>query len=316
MYKKKVLIILASSRSGTSALGGSLNILGISMGKILLSSAYDNPKGFYENKDITEFNNSILLSAISSSWDDLTPIHARVINYFLKRKDLLEKAINIVELHYSSDIIFGIKDPRMAILFPFWEKVFKKLDLDINVILPYRNPIEVALSLQNRNNFSTEKGLLLWAKYSLYAEFYSRDYKRVFVSYDDLLNKTDYIIDKIIHCFNLKFPKDYRYMKPQIADFLDTKLKHHNKNNLGAYDYKYEFVKGIKKLFKGLSTDKISDNRFVREKFEILRKEYYNTFESNPNVERLGVNPFAHWIRWGKNRVQIEIKKSLLNKKK
>jgi len=189
LMNKTAIVILGSDRSGTSALAGILHILGICMGKALLPPAEDNPKGFYENKDITEFNDLKLLPAIKSSWDDISPIHSRVINELLKRNDLIAEAINIIERHYSDEIIFGFKDPRVANLFPFWERVLKILDIGIKIIIPYRDPIEVALSLQKRNNFSIEKGLLLWAKRSLYAEYYSRNYKRVFINYDDLLEK-------------------------------------------------------------------------------------------------------------------------------
>ncbi len=287
MDRKKALIILGSDRSGTSALGGVLNNLGISMGKVLMPPAEENPKGFYENVDVTEFNDKTLLPAINSSWDDITPLHTRVVNCLLKRFDMIEKATSIIESHYSSDIIFGVKDPRMSVLFLFWERVFRILNIEINVILPYRNPIEVALSLQRRNNFSIEKGMLLWSQRSLYAEFYSRDYKRVFVSYDDLLNRTDNIIDKISHSLDVQFPKDYQEVKSRITDFLDSKLRHHNKSNLEDHDYKYEFIHRTRDLFEALSADKVKDDKFLREKFDILRTEYNSfVFELELNQQK------------------------------
>jgi hypothetical protein len=47
MDKKIALIILSMHRSGTSALTGVLNLMGVSLGKELLQPQPDNPKGFF-----------------------------------------------------------------------------------------------------------------------------------------------------------------------------------------------------------------------------------------------------------------------------
>ena len=55
-------------RSGTSALAGSLSELGIDFGKNIVEPSFDNPKGFFENEEIQNVNDSIL-EALDIKWD-------------------------------------------------------------------------------------------------------------------------------------------------------------------------------------------------------------------------------------------------------
>ncbi len=225
------ILILGMHRSGTSALAGVLDLLGISMGNELLQANADNPKGYFENQNISTFNEWKILSTLNSSWDD--------VNIFEKNwqnsesiQPLYSEAKKIILNDYKDKNIFGIKDPRMCILFPFWEKIFKDLHISIKIIIPLRFPHEVHDSLLKRNNFKENKSLLLWSKYLLYAEFYSRPYKRVFVEYDNLLIKPRASLQRIENFLLLHFSLTKKMQDIKI--FLNKDLKHNNekKQNL------------------------------------------------------------------------------------
>ncbi|MGH2482289.1 MAG: sulfotransferase family protein, partial [Ktedonobacteraceae bacterium] len=62
------IIVLGMHRSGTSAVAGMLNALGMYLGSDLMAPAADNPKGFYEHNGITNLHDE-LLSSLGSSWD-------------------------------------------------------------------------------------------------------------------------------------------------------------------------------------------------------------------------------------------------------
>lgn len=70
--KKNCLIILGPGRSGTSALAGVLNLLGVFMGKQILKGDQYNRKGYYENEKIISLNKKLFL-LIKSSIHDLSP---------------------------------------------------------------------------------------------------------------------------------------------------------------------------------------------------------------------------------------------------
>ena len=47
---KQCIFILGMPRSGTSALGGALNIMGLEFDSYMMEADDDNPKGYFENK--------------------------------------------------------------------------------------------------------------------------------------------------------------------------------------------------------------------------------------------------------------------------
>lgn len=56
-------------RSGTSALGGTLNLLGLEFGSDLMGADAGNPKGYFENNFVYKLNEKILKES-GSAWDD------------------------------------------------------------------------------------------------------------------------------------------------------------------------------------------------------------------------------------------------------
>ena len=57
---KHCIFILGMHRSGTSALSGVINALGLDLGTNLMQADVYNPKGYFENMLVYEFNRSIL----------------------------------------------------------------------------------------------------------------------------------------------------------------------------------------------------------------------------------------------------------------
>lgn len=212
-------------RSGTSAFSGLLNILGINLGLNYLNPSDDNPKGFFENFNISQLNEKIL-KTLNSAWDDVLLLPEN----WWEKEDLnsyKKEIIEIIKKEFSMEGICGIKDPRLCILFPFWKNIFVKTDMKPYFIICLRNPSEVAESLKKRNGFSVEKSVLLWMKYMMYAEFHTRGFQRAFVSFDELLKDPEKTINHISKILGLTFPKDYNEVKDSIEQFLEPSLKHH-----------------------------------------------------------------------------------------
>ncbi|MGC8755244.1 MAG: hypothetical protein ACP5QW_01800, partial [bacterium] len=55
----KVICVLGMHRSGTSAMMGMLQNMGLDLGTNLMGPAEDNPKGFFENENVTFLNDKI-----------------------------------------------------------------------------------------------------------------------------------------------------------------------------------------------------------------------------------------------------------------
>ena len=221
--KQTCILILGMHRSGTSALSGTLNLLDVYLGSDLMKPHKEvNSKGFYENTLLYKVNKK-LLKQIGSSWDDAFYSESK-LNSEVDTTEL-EKVLK-QEFQYSQ--LFAIKDPRLAYLFPLYTKALTNLGIEIKVVIPFRNPLEVADSLRTRNQFSQEKGLLLWAYHFLLSEEQSRDYPRVFTRFDELLQTPQNVIKLMDKRFDLDLASKFVAKEEQVLDFLTPGLKHHN----------------------------------------------------------------------------------------
>ncbi|MFP3158724.1 MAG: hypothetical protein RXR65_03005 [Hydrogenobaculum sp.] len=311
---KTCLMILGMHRSGTSALGGVLQVLGVSMGKKTIAPDENNPKGYFENENIVFFNDTRLFPFLGTFWDRIELLDVEKIYQDIPKK-LVEEAKQIIKEDYQDSDIFGIKDPRMCILFPFWKKILQDLNIEIKCILPYRNPFEVANSLKVRDNFYIEKGLLLWAKYVLYAEYYSRSYKRVFVGYDTLLNSTYQTIKKIEKSLDISFPIPVEKAENTIDGFLDKRLKHHNIQKTYQQEPLTEFIIDIAKLYEYLINSDIPIPDDIIFKFDSMR-EKYKDFLNIPNFYQIADSGSNIFTALFSNRAKNNIKDTVSNYKK
>jgi len=184
---KRIVIILGMHRSGTSTIARGLQVLDVDLGdKLIRGIAGENDKGFWEDADINAFNEE-LLSKLDSTWHGNKVIEkAALLPPKLKTERV--KAVTLLGQKIRDGFIFGFKDPRTAALLPFWQSVFKRLELDESYIITLRNPLSVADSLYRRNGFAKEKSCLLWVKHVINAVRYSKGKPRVVVEYDRLLD--------------------------------------------------------------------------------------------------------------------------------
>jgi len=278
---KTAYFILGMHRSGTSALGGVLDIMGLEFGSELMPPHEENPKGYFENNLVVALNEKIL-DENSSSWDDdyfnVQDISKENIKIYIEQA----KEIILSEFEYAQK--FVIKDPRICLLFPIWELACKDLNIVIKIILPYRNPMEVARSLKKRDAFPIEKGLMLWTKHFLSAEYFSREYERMFLSFDELLFETKKSVDKLYQFTSFKGQKK----RKAIGEFLDKDIKH---NNIAIENFTKEIPRFLKELLKILQDNNFGDYEtlnIIRDDFNYSQKLFnYNYKEQIQEIEFL-----------------------------
>ncbi|MES9754002.1 sulfotransferase family protein, partial [Bacillus wiedmannii] len=112
LSKRKLFLVLASHRSGSSAVAGVLALLGINMGEDLLQATPANVKGFFENVNFVVINEKIL-EMLNMTW--MTPRLRRKIfesEYQLVQSKLL---LNEYKSVFNKEMksIWGLKDPRI-----------------------------------------------------------------------------------------------------------------------------------------------------------------------------------------------------------
>jgi hypothetical protein len=88
---------------------------------------------------------------------------------------------NSIDLLKSPEQPWFIKDPRLSLLMPIWDRLSLQL---LPAIFVIRNPTSVAQSLHLRNGFSHRKGLALWWAYNaaIVAELGTREF--LVIDYD------------------------------------------------------------------------------------------------------------------------------------
>ena len=158
------LIVLGMHRSGTSAITGTLRLCGAWVGKEseLTEASVENPKGFWERRDIRQICDRLLLSAGATWWNIASFDQKNIPHAVLAaQRRKFKKAVSALDEH----AVWIIKEPRLCLLFPVLRDYVK----NPICIYIYRNPLEVARSLQARDGFSIASGLALWEAYNLHA---------------------------------------------------------------------------------------------------------------------------------------------------
>ena len=219
------IFILGMHRSGTSAVARLLNLMGVYFGGEHVSTGRSdqNVKGFWERRDVRDLNDDVLFSA-QCDWDcvaefDLDGVPDET------RSAFVDAASDIV-LNMDAHRPWFIKEPRLCLLFPIWRQALES-PLCIHVL---RNPLEVAHSLRTRNGIPIRAGLALWEIYNLHAVNASAGLRRVFVSYEDLMNNPSVVVERL-HSelveqggYGLRIPP-----VDELSQFLDDALYRHRK---------------------------------------------------------------------------------------
>lgn len=262
MATNRIIVVLGMHRSGTSVITRGLQVLGVDLGDRLIGGiAGNNEKGFWEDAEINDFNNSLLLK-LGSGWGRLNAIDevALLGTAFAEERN---QALALLRGKLRSDSIFAFKDPRTAVLLPFWQAIFNDLGLSVSYLVAVRNPMEVAESLHRRDGISLLKGMLLWVKYSLAAVRGTQGMQRVFVAYAEVMQEPRLQLKRISQALDLPDPElNQQGLFEYAEEFLSPELRH----NVSAVDALLApgqippFVRDFYRFLLQLASDKYASN--------------------------------------------------------
>jgi hypothetical protein len=269
-------------RSGTSVLSGLLNLSGINLGKDLMEGTIDNKKGYFENNKIVNFNVK-LLNHLNTTWNDIKTLDETLLLKIRNDQNLIKEAKKIILDEFENSVNIGIKDPRICLLYVFWEQVLHELNFEINTVIIYRDPLEVAHSLNKRDNLDLNYSILLWFKHFIYAERMSRNSEnRIIISYNSLIESPIQEIKFILDKFNIK--NDCNEFA--LSHFIDKSLRNSTKNvikDISLPNYIHQFI---------LLCLEMKNNQNIFTKIFLLDKifiEYYlnNSFYLNNTLDKV-----------------------------
>ena len=222
-HQDKVIVVLGMHRSGTSALTRGLHVLGASLGENLLPPvAGNNAKVFFEDAEINAFN-IMLLKIIGSDWLCLSSLtDQQCVN--LNDQGLFRQAVELLRIKISSKDLFAFKDQRVSKLLPFWDQVFKHLNLDVYYLIVIRNPFSVAKSLAASDGLTATHSYLLWLGHMLEALRGNSGKSTLFVDYDLLMQSPERQLQRIANI--LKLELNSKELKDYTDCFVDSEPRH------------------------------------------------------------------------------------------
>jgi len=181
----RLVFVLGMHRSGTSAITGMLAKAGFAAPSDQMPANIVNPKGFWESLSIVKLNEDFL-DEMESHWSSSLPLPegwSESINARKWRTSL----INIISETYGGAELPAIKDPRFCTLIPGLEPWLESKLIETSFIIPIRNPLEVYNSLMKAQGTSLYKALRLWIHSIHMAEKATRNHRRTFISFDNLI---------------------------------------------------------------------------------------------------------------------------------
>jgi hypothetical protein len=181
----RLTLVAGMHRSGTSAVAGALRHMGARLPTDLIPAADDNPDGFWESQSILQIHEEMLASG-GLLWDDLRGLDDAWFRGEEAAKWVGRLREAVTALAGGGDHLV-IKDPRLCRLLPVWSRLADETGWEIKVVIPCRNPVDVAASLHARSWMPRHYAVLLWLVHFIDAERYSRGHPRRFILYDELI---------------------------------------------------------------------------------------------------------------------------------
>ena len=214
------IFVVGMHRSGTSMVARLLNLMGAYFGPegISTGSGQENPKGFWERKDVRALNDQILHAA-NSNWDQVSSFSLEKISSH--DLDAINQQLQRLILELDAHRPWFLKEPRFCLTFPLW-----RMYLECPIcILTHRSPIQIAQSLKSRNGFPLHFGIALWEKYALESLKATRNCPRLLISHAKLIQQPVSVITALhqqlsdLGCQGIRIPHEQ-----EISAFVSPKL--------------------------------------------------------------------------------------------
>lgn len=215
-----LVVVLGMHRSGTSAITKILLEAGFFVGEEsdMIKGDQWNRDGYLERWSVYNVNN-IILFLCGGTWC-----------YPPKESDILrmriDPKIETLMKVYGGHRRAVIKDPRLCLTLPVWQRV---LGDTVRIVRVTRQPEAVAASLMKRDGFSQRESFALWKIYNERASRYARSYPVFSMKYEDLFsdNRPD-LLNELSRFLNIQ--TDLEQIAAQVVD---PALQHHGRDDLG-----------------------------------------------------------------------------------
>lgn len=196
--RRRLVLVVGVGRSGTSLLTGILGQLGFHIPQPEVAADDTNPRGFSEPRWVVDFHTR-LLRARAVTVNDSRP--AAWEQTFAAAGD--PRLVQEVRAWLTEQLSVGeavvVKDPRTVWFLPLWTRVAEGLGVEPSFVTMLRHPPEVlASAVKSYGSWQPEASrAAAWVNVSLETERVTRDGRRAFVRYEDLLSDWRHEIERV-----------------------------------------------------------------------------------------------------------------------
>jgi hypothetical protein len=233
MMKATIVCVLGMHRSGTSLIAGTLSFMGVYLGpepSLMNRPNMYNRKGFWEHRDFVHINEEIL-SRLGGRWYR-PPGFGRNWESALEIEDLRRRAGAVIQQQFGSADVWGWKDPRTCLTLPFWQQLLPRM----RYVICLRNPVDIAMSLHDRNGLSMVEGIALWLTYTRSSLQHTADEERHLFSYEQFVEHWPGELQRLADFIGRPEWAGRPAVQDAVRHFVDRDLQHYRSSELEAVD--------------------------------------------------------------------------------
>jgi len=152
-----------------------------------------NPDGHWESTSLVNFNDRLLATA-GQNWWTPCPAERNTSDSLASIVSCTSRAVQIFRHAFGERGGWLWKDPRLTVLLPFWDRVLGIQPL----LIPYRDPLEVAASIARRDRLSMDVCLAIWERHSRHMLTTAAGHPVLFADYALLTEQSDTWFGKLV----------------------------------------------------------------------------------------------------------------------
>jgi hypothetical protein len=214
------ILVLGMHRSGTSAVTRALSLMGAALPRDVMGANLGNETGHWEPATLVELNDR-MLGSVGRSWSDCRRIDRPI------DADVESSLAYEIGWQYRGLSPFVLKDPRVCLLVPTYERALAALGAQPVHVLVLRNPIASSASLVKRDGVPAALAQCLWLRYLLEAEAATRGRPRVLVQYDAVIEDWRGALGPVAAMAGMNLPASQSLQSLEIEEFLSPARRHH-----------------------------------------------------------------------------------------
>jgi hypothetical protein len=195
---RRLVLVVGIGRSGSSLFTGLLGQLGFHVPRPEVAADDTNPRGFSEPRWVVDFHTRLMRARHVSRFD------SRPSAWQLTAETADDHAVFADLSSWLAVQFVGVdnvvvKDPRLDWFLPLWLRCADALGVQTSLATMLRHPAAVVRSAREHyGSWQTDASRAAsWANATLHTEHATRDARRVFVCFDDLLDNWSREISRV-----------------------------------------------------------------------------------------------------------------------